>query len=285
MRRRRDMDEEEARNWLKRAMAVTENQRVEVMIRRRAMRSLPTPRSSRLTASQSSASSDMKDAFPFFKLPAELRVRVYREALVRDTPLLLHLDHSNDSSKSDLLRKKLVAMSLGLASTSYEEINVALLRTSKAVYKEAHQVLYAENAFTLILCSGTSTLESLHQRSRSFIKHVTVALPSDSDILDGFQDFVRLGLRYCWGVKTFTIVMNSNDTPDASLPPVTSTTPTDKSNCPTDPYSIAFHILRFLPSGCKIVLKGTVRGSVRAVVEEEGRLLKDLDEVSGVLCC
>ena len=45
-------------------------------------------------------------------------------------------------------------------------------------------------------------------------------------------------------------------------------------------YANAFHILRWLPRGCTVVLEGCVSESVMRVVREEGRLQGVLDEVS-----
>ena len=228
-----------------------------------------------------------EDTFPFLELPAELRLNVYRMALQRDEPLLLHLDRTNDkdNTSGDASAPSHTNASVedssisDAASSSHSEcaraaatsINVALLRTSKLVYKEARQVLYAENTFTLLLPTGIPTLMLLHQRSRSLIQSVALAVPSHHDILDGFADLVRLGLRYCWRLKKFTIVLDGVFPDDRVL-----------MSGATSVYATAFHILRFLPRKCEVVLKGEVSDVVRRVVEEEARLLMALDEVSSV---
>jgi len=79
---------------------------------------------------------------------------------------------------------------------------------------------------------------------------------------------VRLGLRYCWGLKTFKIILK------ASLPD------DGRVNGATSVYANAFHILRWLPRGCKVELEGCVSETVKKVVAEEGRLMDVLDEVS-----
>jgi epsin len=77
-----------------------------------------------------------------------------------------------------------------------------------------------------------------------------------------------LGLRYCWGLRTFTIRL------DVMLP--------DFDTLPAGHhggiYANAFRILRWLPKGCKVILEGNVNESVKRVVAEEGRLLVELDE-------
>ncbi|KAF1911300.1 hypothetical protein BDU57DRAFT_524344 [Ampelomyces quisqualis] len=143
-----------------------------------------------------------------------------------------------------------------------------LLRLNKQIHKEARQLLYAENIFTLHLSSGIHTLSTLHQRSRSLIKHVVLTIPSHHDILDGFADLVRLGLRYCWGLKSFRIILQASLPDDGRIGGATSV------------YANAFHILRWLPRGCSVVLEGCVSETVRKVVVEEGRLMSVLDEAS-----
>lgn len=150
-----------------------------------------------------------------------------------------------------------------------------LLRLNKQISKEARQLLYSENVFTLSLSSGVHTLSTLHQRSRSLIKHVVLTIPSHHDILDGFADLVRLGLRYCWGLKSFRIIL------EATLPDDSRSNGAGVSmSASTSVYANAFHILRWLPRGCSVVLEGTVSDHVRRVVSEEGRLMNVLDEVS-----
>jgi len=253
-------------------------------------RGLLTPASSSLAESQASnvgkAHSNVEEAlalgatFPFLELPAELRVHVYRMALQRDEPLLLHLDRAEEKdgcshdapdrfeiTKSCLEDTPASPESTNTPTTSL--IDVALLRSCKLIYKEARQVLYADNTFTLLLPTGIPTLSHLHQRSRSLIKSVALTVPSHHDILDGFADLVRLGLRYCWRLETFTILLDGVFPDDRVL-----------VNAGTSVYATAFHILRFLPRKCEVVLKGEVSEVVRKVVEEEARLLMVLDEVS-----
>jgi epsin len=243
--------------------------------------------------------------FPFMKLPAELRIHIYHMALVREESLLLHAERapeppvdddslagaptsrywpgmndyrggrSNEDSNTPR-RNVFFATTRGARGHSSAPERVPLkdpivpeiLRLNKLIYKEARQVLYSDNVFTLSLSSGIHTLSTLHQRSRSLIKHVVLTIPSHHDILDGFADLVRLGLRYCWGLKTFKIILQASLPDDGRVTGATSV------------YANAFHILRWLPRGCNVGLEGNVSDTVRKVVAEEGRLQSVLDEVS-----
>lgn len=222
------------------------------------------------------------------KLPAELRVHVYHMALHRCEPLLLHAHRTPDKQENysndtdPLLSPSAPVVPVGghLAQLQSrlerhrsermpppDPIVPQILLLSKEIYKEARQVLYSENVFILDLSSGIYTLSTLHQRSRSLIKHAVLTIPSHHDILDGFADLVRLGLRYCWGLKSFKIILQ------ASLP--------DDSRVgggATSVYANAFHILRWLPRSCRVILEGSVSEAVKRVVEEEGRLQSVLDE-------
>ncbi|KAF2621599.1 hypothetical protein BU25DRAFT_235306 [Macroventuria anomochaeta] len=252
---------------------------------------LATPEPSSLTESQTSlpvddAPLERKDIFPFMQLPAELRVHIYYMALHRDTPLYLHAARALEKGLEDG-STALDADSSPLASPTdisartcrprvpspppditppLDPVVPTVLRLNQQIYKEARSVLYSANTFTLSLLSGIHTLSTLHQRSRSLIKHVIITIPSHHDILDGFADLVRLGLRYCWGLKTFKIILQASLPDDGRMTHATSV------------YANAFHILRWLPRGCKVVLEGNVSEVVREVVREEGRLQSVLDE-------
>jgi hypothetical protein len=238
--------------------------------------------------------------FPFMRLPAELRINIYYMALSRNEPLLLHATrpaekaedppNPRDGLSPDMLAFTPEALPLEATFTSdtpmrrrsscpppeqatplRDPILPAILRLNHQTYKEARQVLYGDNVFTLSLSSGIYTLSSLHQRSRSLIKHVVLSIPSHYDILDGFADLVRLGLRYCWGLETFKIILPADLADEGRLPSPT-----------TSVYANAFHILRWLPRGCSVELEGNVSEPMRRVVAEEGRLQTALDEVSGI---
>ncbi|KAI8935390.1 hypothetical protein NX059_007972 [Plenodomus lindquistii] len=252
---------------------------------------LLTPETSNLSAEDAlpdmAPDDNPANAFPFMKLPAELRINIYNKALVRDEPLLLHAQRAPDKADQDSTltnsgsapwprpqtpshaRPTPRAPSAAPERNSlHDPVSPQLLRVNTVIYKEARQVFYSDNVFTLSLLSGIHTLSSLHQRSRSLIKHVTLTIPSHHDILDGFADLVRLGLRYCWGLKSFKIVLQASLPDDGRVSGAASV------------YANAFHILRWLPRGCSVVLEGNVSESVRKVVEEEGRLQGVLDETS-----
>lgn len=263
----------------------------------RSKHGMLTPEPSKLTESQVAQVASPEETidtpphtFPFMKLPAELRVHVYRMALEREVSLLLHAERALDkteeesystASSSPTLNNQVPYFGTGIirpeprALTAVERtplkdpILPAILRLNQFIYKEARQVLYSDNVFTLCLTSGIYTLSTLHQRSRSLIKHVVLTIPSHHDILDGFADLVRLGLRYCWGLKSFKIILQA-------------TLPDDGRGVTgaTSVYANAFHILRWLPKGCQVILEGCVNESVMKVVKEEGRLMSVLDEVS-----
>lgn len=236
--------------------------------------------------------------FPIMQLPAELRLLIYYMALHCDEPILLHTPRAapEKSEEEDQPRPvsevgtHITAMnghtrsSLSIIDPRYmrpppapastppapiDSIVPVLLRLNRQIYREARQVLYSDNVFTFNLSSGVHTLSTLHQRSRSLIKHVILTIPSHHDILDGFADLVRLGLRYLWGLKTFKIILQASLPDDGRV-----------FSGATSVYANAFHILRWLPKNCKVILDGNVPDIVRQVVAEEGRLQSVLDEVS-----
>ncbi|KAL1627606.1 hypothetical protein SLS56_006327 [Neofusicoccum ribis] len=250
-----------------------------------------------------------KDYFPFMELPSELRLEIYRMALSRPKPILLHMPRpsekepqqkqgeflwetdSEESDASDARPPENLAEADALqqarrgVSTRRAEskkqlptgdhgINTdplvpALLRVSQLIYRESRPVLYSDNELVLHLPSALCTLSQLHQRSRSLIKHVRLAIPTHHDILEGFADLVRLGLRYCWGLKTFTISLPDMFPEERHVPSST-----------TNVYANAFHILRWLPKNTVVRLEGNVHEEIRKVVEENGRLSGLLSEVS-----
>jgi epsin len=257
----------------------------------RSRSGLLTPEPSVLTESQDLTDrTDDKSSqiFPFMKLPAELRIHVYHMALHRYEPLFLHAERVPDKTDEDAPpssppwpssppptvvvpqpeTRVRVATPVPKREPLKDPIVPQILRLNKLIYKEARQVLYGENVFTLSLTSGVHTLSTLHQRSRSLIKHVILTIPSHHDILDGFADLVRLGLRYCWGLKSFKIILQATLPDDGRISGATSV------------YANAFHILRWLPRGCSVVLEGSVSETVKKVVAEEGRLQTVLDETN-----
>lgn len=147
-----------------------------------------------------------------------------------------------------------------------------ILHVSKEVYKEARSVLYSENYFTLDLSTAQSTLACLHQRSRRQIKHIALEIPSYNDILERFQETVRLSLRYCTGLKECRIGM------PFTLPGAEGSGTSGN----TTVYANGFDILRWLPQECNIVLKGTTCVEIEQVVNKHRHLANTLDKVS---CC
>jgi epsin len=259
----------------------------------RARSGLLTPEASNLTESQLEPPVEISETsetaktnfFPFMKLPAELRIHIYHMALVREEPLLLHADRApekpEDGDDPFAVPRRTYVPGREPPGHAFhrprqsgperipldDPIVPEILRLNKLIYREARQVLYSDNVFTLSLTSGIHTLSTLHQRSRSLIKHVVLTIPSHHDILDGFADLVRLGLRYCWGLKTFKIILQASLPDDGRVTGATSV------------YANAFHILRWLPRGCNVGLEGNVSDTVKRVVAEEGRLQAVLDEV------
>lgn len=147
---------------------------------------------------------------------------------------------------------------------------VNILQISKEVYKEARSVLYNENRFNLDLNTAMSTLSLLHQRSRRQIKHVELEIPTYNEILERFQETVRLSLRYCTGLKILVIHM------PFTLPGADGSGTTGN----TTVYANGFDILRWLPQDCNIILRGNICSEIEVVVNKHLHLAKTLDKVS-----
>jgi len=157
-----------------------------------------------------------------------------------------------------------------------DPLNAALLRVSQRVYKEARQVLYSENTFYVEFDSGVQTMQALHQRSRSMIRHMKLTIPCPSDILDEFADLVRLAIRYCWHLQKFEIV----------LPFRLTSADYDVRNSVANRatihmYANSFNILRWLPRQTKVTVEGEVCDEIRKVISQNEMLAKILDDVSG----
>jgi hypothetical protein len=149
----------------------------------------------------------------------------------------------------------------------------SILSVSKEVYKEARGVLYSENHFQLDLNNAQSTLACLHQRSRRQIKHIELEIPSYNDILERFQETVRLSLRYCSGLKECRIHM------PFMLPGADGSGTSGN----TTVYANGFDILRWLPQECNIILEGSTCVEIDQVVNKHRHLAKTLDKVSRLL--
>jgi hypothetical protein len=243
----------------------------------RARNGLLTPEPSTLCSQQIPGSAldepSSRDIFPFMKLPAELRLHVYHMALVRPSPVPLHISRATETPPHEETESTLTTTPRRAVRPApdtprlTDPVVPVLLRLNWQIHKEAKQLLYSENVFELSLMSGEHTLKRLGQKTRSLIRHVVLTIPSHHDILDGFADLVRLGLRYCWGLKSFRIILQAGLPDDGRVGGATSV------------YANAFHILRWLPRGCSVALEGCISETVRKVVAEEGRLMNVLDEV------
>lgn len=146
---------------------------------------------------------------------------------------------------------------------------VNILCVSKQVHLEARSIMYGENMFELDLYTACPTILALHQRSRRCIKHVEVTIPGYNEILEKFQETVRLSLRYCWELQKLVIHM------PFLLPGADGSGTTGN----TMVYANGFDILRWLPKECEVVLKGNVCAEIEAVVSKNATLAKTLDEV------
>lgn len=152
---------------------------------------------------------------------------------------------------------------------SEDPLIINILRTSKEVYKEARDIFYSENIFDIDIRTAVSSLAALHQRSRRHIKHVEIEVPNYTEILEGFSEVVRLSLRYCSGLKTFTI-----HTP-WTLPGTDGHT----SSSNTTVYANGFDILRWLPQPCEVILEGSDNPEIQVVVNKHLQLAKTQDKV------
>jgi hypothetical protein len=152
---------------------------------------------------------------------------------------------------------------------------VNILRTNKAVYKEARAVLYNENVFDLSIDTAVSSLAALHQRSRRLIRHVELEIPSYTEIQDKFSEVVRLSLRYCSGLRKLVI-----HTPFCLPGGDGNTTP----NSNIQIWAQGFDILRWLPQQCDVVLMGNKNAEIEEVVNKHLHLAKALTPVSISLC-
>ncbi|KAF2103687.1 hypothetical protein NA57DRAFT_30866 [Rhizodiscina lignyota] len=227
------------------------------------------------------------DHFPFLQLSAEIRLIIYRQALVSDGPLLFSVskpeeapkdfDEDFDSGEFDsgvLLRDSKQSQQKGA------DLVPALLRVNKQIYREASRILYSENVILLDLNTAIYSVNSLQQKTRSLFRHIRINITSHHDILDGFSDLVRVGLRYCKGLRTLTV-----DLPGgwATLDPGSdgdNTTAGKPRYSRNNVYANAFHILRWLPKSTQVILEGSPSPEIRKVVAHREKAAKELDEVS-----
>ncbi|KAK4554666.1 hypothetical protein LTR86_008168 [Recurvomyces mirabilis] len=182
------------------------------------------------------------------------------------TPTIGSLRSSRSSTHSESLKADLPRIPRPQDS---DPLIVALLRTNKQIYQEARSILYSENHFTLDLSTSVASLSHLHQRSRRQIKRISLEIPCYNEILERFQETVRLSLRYCWDLKCLTIHM------PFTLPGADGSGTTGN----TAVYANGFDILRWLPRPCEVRLKGNVGREIEAVVARNANLAKTLDEM------
>jgi hypothetical protein len=121
----------------------------------------------------------------------------------------------------------------------------------------------------LELESAIETLACLHQRSRRLIRHVELEIPTFNEILDRFQETVRLSLRYCSGLKKFEVNM------PFAIPGADGSNTTGN----TSVYANGFDILRWLPQDCDVVVHGRACSEVDDVVSKHLTLAKTLNKV------
>ena len=225
--------------------------------------------------------------FRFLDLPTELRVIIYQKALQRDEPvnlarklptvivksahriqatLRVRRRRQLDSSDSDSNEGYDVnaARNKRVPRPARDPLTPQLLLVCKQVYQEALPVLYQENVFNLHLEFSILPLTGLQQRTRSLIKHATITINEHGDVLNGgFADLFTNGLRYCFGLVTLEILTR--------VP-----MPRDRG------YDLNFHILRWLPKGCRVEVKGErVSEGVKKMVDEQNMLAQKLDLVGG----
>lgn len=185
---------------------------------------------------------------------------VFRSATTRPANARRHVNTSRAgvSSSSEPARNQ-----------NADPLLVNILRASRDVYKEARSVLYNENIFNLDLNTAMPTLACLHQRSRRQIKHIELEIPTYNEILERFQETVRLSLRYCTGLKKIVIHM------PFTLPGADGSGTTGN----TTVYANGFDILRWLPQECNVIMQGNICSEISTVVNKHLHLAKTLDKV------
>ena len=107
-----------------------------------------------------------RDYFPFFELPAELRVTIYEMLLVQSKPIAL-ASYTDESYEEEATRAELKARLDG----------ARLLRTSRQVRAEALCTFYARNDFVVCIYYprfSLGWLRSIGSRSRTLMENVLV---------------------------------------------------------------------------------------------------------------
>lgn len=113
-----------------------------------------------------------KQSFPFLKLPAEIRNRIYRYSLTSRRPLemwpMIPLDAAPFTTRDAIL------------DDNVKNINTALLRVSRQVHTEATYVLYRYNRFRFSDMGGWTILQSFLSRignNCNFLTNISITWP------------------------------------------------------------------------------------------------------------
>ncbi|KIW02042.1 uncharacterized protein PV09_06544 [Verruconis gallopava] len=221
-----------------------------------------------------------RHVFNFLDSPTELRVAIYHKALYRDEPInlikkipvvsqrhtrsqrlaLRHGRRSSDSDSDVLEGRVNQVRRKHIPRTAEDPLAPQVLVLCKQIYHEALPVLYRENSLNLHLELSLLPLTRLRQPTRSLIRHALITIYDHGDVLNGaFNNIFTNGLRYCFGLESLEII--------TKVP-----MPRDRA------YDLNFHILRWLPKGCKVEVKGNhVPESIKKMIDEQNMLREKLD--------
>jgi hypothetical protein len=188
-----------------------------------------------------------KDDSPFFKLPAELRLMVYRAVLVHEKPLCLRPYYLTP-------------------------IDTSLLCANKAIHREAKHVFYQENVFTMTDLDGEETTGKL-QHARPLVREVVIHLKMYRIDTDEFSLFTK-ALRHFRNLKIFKVVHHSSRSYSSQdIEDTRGQKSVIRGPCGTD-------ALQYLPPGCEVVLEGDWTENARTMVKNRECLDAPTDKVS-----
>nr|POE74737.1 hypothetical protein CFP56_37268 [Quercus suber] len=190
-----------------------------------------------------------RKVFRLMALPAELRNAIYRACLTYPNSILF--------SERDL-------SSAGVHWTSqlhpHKKVPVAsnIILACRQIHAEANALLYGGNSFLLDLTTAAPFLQRLCQGTRRQFQHMEVELTKPDDAYGPFQHILRLGLRYCSGLKTLLIRM-----------PLKRRL-IDESISAEEMHKVteAFGNLRWLNKSCEVLLQGDVSAEIEAMVRK-----------------
>ncbi|KAK5017731.1 hypothetical protein LTR16_002258 [Cryomyces antarcticus] len=209
--------------------------------------------------------------FPFMDLPLELRLRIYNLALVRSQPILLHKtprDHRQYYSLADPKRPR----EKHATPCADDPLLPGILRLNKQIRAEASPLLYAQNTFDVHMDIALGWLSTLHQRERRLIQRVVLIVEDEYNLEQWGDNLMRLGLRYCRGLKTITIKLSFTFGHSSYSQP---TEPKNSYN-----WESFFGHLKWLPKACVPVVVGNVNEKIRKTMEVNALLAAALDERS-----